>query len=408
MCDVARFLKSQNYIYFLRNLLSSPKIITTPLNRLFYMKTNFFALLIFLIAINPILAASTGGEPPRDRFVVVLDAGHGGKDPGNNWNGYSEKDISLKIALKVGAELEKLPDVKVIYTRKSDVFVTLAGRAQIANKAEADLFISIHMNGHKSQAQGTETFVLGLHRNQDNLEVAMRENQVIFLEEDYEMTYDGFNPNSPESYIGLTLMQEEYLDQSIHLADLIQQNFTNINKRVNRGVKQAGFLVLRETYMPSVLVEAGFLSNKSEGAYLNSASGQSAIAESIIRAVKDYKNFINLEIIESLEANPPIELTQQPEELPSDVYEGITFKVQLAATGKKLDPSSRNFKGLNQVSRNKEGKLFKYYFGATSSFSQIKDLHEQAKRSGYPDSYIVAFRGNEKISVNEALKTKMK
>lgn len=378
------------------------------MNRYLLMKTNFFAVLIFLLTVNPVLSAPATDDLPRERFVVVLDAGHGGHDPGNTWNGYIEKNIALNIVLKVGAELEKLPDVKVIYTRKSDVFVTLAGRAEVANKAEADLFISVHMNGHKSQAQGTETFVLGLHRNQDNLEVAMRENQVIFLEEDYEMTYDGFNPNSPESYIGLTLMQEEYLDQSIHLADLIQRNFTNINKRVDRGVKQAGFLVLRDTYMPSVLVEAGFLSNKAEGAYLNSASGQSAISESIVRAVKDYKNSINLEILENLEANPPVELVEEPAERPMDIYDGITFKVQLAASGKKLDLSSRNFKGLTQVTRNKEGKLFKYYYGATSSYSQIQDLHEQAKRTGYPDSYIVAFRGNEKITVNDALKTKMK
>lgn len=378
------------------------------MNRYFHMKTNFFILLIFFTVINPVLAASEEVDPPRDKFVVVVDAGHGGHDPGNSWNGFKEKGIALNIALKVGAELEKVPDIKVIYTRKSDVFVTLAGRAEIANKAEADLFISIHMNGHKSQAQGTETFVLGLHRNQDNLEVAMRENQVIFLEEDYEMTYDGFNPNSPESYIGLTLMQEEYLDQSILLADLVQKNFTNINKRVNRGVKQAGFLVLRETYMPSVLIEAGFLSNKSEGTYLNSAAGQAAIAESIVRAVKDYKNSMNLEMLDNFEANPPVELAAEPENKPLDVYDGITFKVQLAATGKKLDPSSKNFKGLSQVSRNKEGKLFKYYYGATSSYSQIQDLHEKAKRTGYPDSYIVAFRGEEKISVNDALKTKMK
>lgn len=378
------------------------------MNRYFNMKTKLFTLLIFFTAIFPALAASMAGDPPRDRFVVVLDAGHGGNDPGNTWNGYREKGIALNIALKVGAELEKIPDIKVIYTRKTDVFVTLAGRAEIANKAEADLFISIHMNGHKSQAQGTETFVLGLHRNQDNLEVAMRENQVIFLEEDYEMTYDGFNPNSPESYIGLTLMQEEYLDQSILLADLIQKNFTNINKRVNRGVKQAGFLVLRETYMPSVLVEAGFLSNRNEGAYLNSAAGQSAISESIVRAVKDYKNSMNLGILDNLEANPPVELTPKSEDPPLDIFDGITFRVQLAATGKKLDPNSRNFKGLKEVSRNKEGKLFKYYYGATSSYSQIQEYHEKARRTGYPDSYIVAFRGNEKISVNEALKTKMK
>lgn len=378
------------------------------MNRYFNMKTNFFSILIFLLVTNYLNAAVLEKDPPVEPFVVVLDAGHGGKDPGNTWNGFVEKDIALNIVMQVGAELEKLPDVKVIYTRKSDAFVTLAGRANIANKAKADLFISVHMNGHTSQAQGTETFVLGLHRNEDNLEVAMRENQVIFLEEDYEVTYDGFNPNSPESYIGLTLMQEEYLEQSILLADLIQKNFTNINKRVNRGVKQAGFLVLRQTYMPSVLVEAGFLSNKSEGAYLNSPNGQLAISRSIVQAVKDYKNSINLELLGGFEVNPPVALTTETEEMPIDIYEGITFRIQLAATGKKVDPAPKNFRGLREVSRNKEGKLFKYYYGATSSYSQIKELHETAKRSGYPDSYIVAFRGNEKISVNDALKTKMK
>ncbi|NJW53399.1 N-acetylmuramoyl-L-alanine amidase [Salinimicrobium sp. CDJ15-91] len=372
------------------------------------MRTNFFAVLIFLTSSIFAFAATSDSKPPREKFVVVLDAGHGGKDPGNTWNGYIEKDIALNIVLKVGAELEKLADVKVIYTRKTDVFITLAERANIANKAEADLFVSVHMNGHKSQAQGTETFVLGLHRNEDNLEVAMRENQVIFLEEDYEVTYDGFNPNSPESYIGLTLMQEEYLDQSIMLADLIQKNFTNVNKRVNRGVKQAGFLVLRQTYMPSVLVEAGFLSNKSEGAYLNSSNGQSAISESIVQAVKDYKNSINLGLLDGIEADPAVALTTEPEEQPVDIYDGITFKVQLAATGKKIDPNPKNFNGLREVSRSKEGKLFKYYYGATSSYSQIKDLHDAAKRSGYRDSFIVAFRGNDKLSVNDALKTKMK
>ena len=368
-------------------------------------------LISFLVLLTTTFSASLTAaekEPPKEEFVVVLDAGHGGHDPGNTWNGYIEKNIALNIVLKVGAELEKIPDVKVLYTRKTDAFVTLAGRAAIANKAEADLFVSVHMNGHNSQAQGTETFVLGLHRNQDNLEVAMRENQVIYLEEDYEVTYDGFDPKSPESYIGLTLMQEEYLDQSVLLADLIQKNFTNINKRVNRGVKQAGFLVLRETYMPSVLVEAGFLSNRAEGAYLNSAAGQSQISESIVEAVKNYKNSINLEILEGLAENPPIEVSTKVKAQPvSEIYDGITFRIQLAATGKKLDPQSKNFKGLRGVERMKEGKLFKYYYGATSSYVQIKEMHEVAKEKGFSTSYIVAFRDNTKISVNDALKTKM-
>jgi N-acetylmuramoyl-L-alanine amidase len=378
------------------------------MNRYLHMKTNLLAVVIFLTSLNFTYSSVPITDPVRDKFVVVLDAGHGGQDPGNRGNGYYEKDIALNIVLSIGAELEKLPDVKVLYTRKSDVFVTLAGRAEIANKAEADLFISVHCNAHKSQAQGTETFVLGLHRNEDNLEVAMRENQVIFLEEDYEVTYGGFDPNSPESYIGLTLMQEEYLNQSVLLADLIQKNFTHELKRVNRGVKQAGFLVLRQTYMPSVLIEAGFLTNTGEGAYLNSGQGQAGVSRAIVKAVLDYKKNFNMEILQGIDRNPPVALTPEPEEQPIDIYDGITFKVQLAATGKKIDPSPKNFRGLREVSRNKEGKLFKYYYGATSSYSQIKQLHDMAKQGGYPDSYIVAFRGNEKISVNDALKTKTK
>lgn len=380
------------------------------MNRYFYMKKNFLPLLFLLFSVSLFAETEISEcEPPRDKFIVVLDAGHGGQDPGNRGNGYYEKDIALNIVLSIGAELEKLPDVQVIYTRKSDVFVTLAGRAEIANKAEADLFISVHCNAHKSQAQGTETFVLGLHRNEDNLKVAMRENQVIYLEEDHEVTYDGFDPNSPESYIGLTLMQEEYLDQSILLADFVQKNFTHDLKRVNRGVKQAGFLVLRQTYMPSVLIETGFLTNKGEGTYLNSKSGQNRMATAIVNAVDNYKKSINLEVLEGLAENPPLEVNLDTAPLPSDdYYKDVTFRVQLAASGKKLEHSPRNFKGLKEVFRNKEGKLYKYYYGATSSYVKIQELHDVAKKKGFETSYIVAFRNDDKISVNEALKTKVK
>lgn len=367
---------------------------------------KFFALLIT----GTLFISSAPAQKPSEtsKFIVVLDAGHGGQDPGNSWNGFSEKNIALNIVLRVGAELEKVPNVKVMYTRKKDNFVTLAGRADIANKAEADLFVSVHMNGHKSQAQGTETFVLGLHRNQDNLEVAMRENQVIYLEENYEVTYDGFDPKSPESYIGLTLMQEEYLDQSILLADLIQKNFTNVNKRVNRGVKQAGFLVLRETYMPSVLVEAGFLSNKAEGTYLNSEKGKSEVSEAIVQAVKNYRSSINLEILDPIIEEVPALVIANTIENFDDTFIGVTFKVQLVASSKKLEPKSSNFKGLAPVFREKEEKLFKYYYGATSSYSQINKLHLEAQKKGFPSSYVVAFRDGKKITVNQALKTQSK
>ena len=371
------------------------------------MRTNLLQLLV-LVFISLFLTGFSilKKEPPSREFVVVLDAGHGGHDPGNRGNGYFEKKIALNIVLKVGAELEKVPGIKVIYTRKKDVFVTLAGRAEIANNAEADLFISVHCNAHSSQASGTETFVLGLHRNEDNLKVAMRENSVIFLEEDYEVTYDGFNPNSPESYIGLTLMQEEYLDQSILLADFVQKKFTNELERKNRGVKQAGFLVLRQTYMPSVLVETGFLSNDSEGAFLNSNSGQNKISEAIVKAVKEYKNNLNLDVLEDLNTDPPAEI-QSATIASSGFYKNVTFRVQLAASSRKLETKPQNFKGLDGVARSKEGKLFKYYFGATSSYPKIKEMHREAKDSGFSTSYIVAFKNGEKITVNEALKTKV-
>ena len=368
------------------------------------MRTNLLKLLVFLFIFSislPNLLADN--EKPRDRFVVVLDAGHGGKDPGNMGNGFKEKQIALNIILKIGEALEKQKNIEVIYTRKSDVFIPLDKRAKVANDAKADLFVSVHCNSHSSQAYGTETFVLGLHKTKANFEIAKKENSVIFLEEDYEVTYGGFNPNSPESYIGMALMQEEYLNQSILLADFVQKNFTNQLKRKDRGVKQAGFLVLKNAVMPSVLIETGFLTNNHEGPFLNSNSGQNKMASSIVEAINKYAQSINLSSLESVEDLAPGEKKEQP----SQIYEDITFKVQLAAGSKKLETRPYNFKGLQDVERTKEGKLFKYYYGFTSDYVMIKSIHERAKRNGYPSSYIVAFKDGRKISVNNALKTKV-
>ena len=376
------------------------------MKRYILMRTKILQLLVLILAGLFFSSFSPSETDPSKDFVVVLDAGHGGDDPGNRGNGYYEKDIALNIVLGIGAQLEKIPGVKVIYTRKTDVFVTLAGRAEIANNADADLFVSVHCNAHSSQASGTETFVLGLHRNEDNLKVAMRENSVIYLEEDYHVTYDGFDPKSPESYIGLTLMQEEYLDQSILLADFVQKNFTNDLKRPNRGVKQAGFLVLRQTYMPSVLIETGFLTNSSEGKYLNSKNGQSEMSEAIVKGIKQYKDMLNLEILEDFNQDTSIPIEKPDPAVATDIYEDITFKVQLAASSQKLELQPYNFKGLENVTRSKEGGLWKYYYGATSSYQEINRLHRLAKEKGYPNSYVTAFKNGKKITVNEALKTK--
>lgn len=349
------------------------------------MRTNLLKLFVFSFITILFSGVSHASEmsPNLDPFVVVLDAGHGGKDPGNMGNGYKEKDIALSIVLKIGKELEKYQNIKVVYTRDSDVFIPLEKRGKIANDAHADLFVSVHCNSHSSQAQGTETFVLGLHRNPTNFEVAKKENSVIYLEENYEVTYEGFDPNSPESFIGLTIMQEEYLDQSILLADLIQKRFTNDLHKVNRGVKQAGLIVLHQTYMPSVLVETGFLTNNQEGAYLNSSSGQQKMAGSITKAIIDYSHEINLNVLSDIQQSHPVAQTADNTAPDSQIYKDITFMVQLAAGSKKLDTKPYNFKGLQGVSREKEGKLYKYYYGKTSDYLRIQELHREAVKKRF-------------------------
>lgn len=349
-------------------------------------------------------ASLTFGQQ-QEPFKVVLDAGHGGKDPGKpSKEGYKESDIALKIVLALGKELEKLPDVEVIYTRKKDVFVDLHKRGRIANRADADLFLSIHCNAHTTQAYGTETYVLGLHRNHTNLNVAKAENEVIFLEDNYEETYSQYDINSPESMIGLELEQEEFLDQSVFFASLIQDNFRTQLKRKDRSVKQAGFIVLHQTVMPSVLIETGFITNKQEGKFLNSQSGQQKIAMSIADAVKTYKKNVqasneNTEpVIEDLEEDTPVKEEQ------NYIYENVTFKVQLAASKRRLATKSYNFKGLKNISRAKDGKLYRYYYGATSNYKEAQELQKFAKEKGYDGAFIVSFnKENIKIPLKQIL-----
>lgn len=378
------------------------------------MRTNPISTIVLTAFIfTCFLTSANAFQKNKDKFVVVLDAGHGGHDPGNMGNGYKEKEIALNIILSIGKQLEKDSKIKVIYTRKSDVFVTLRGRAEIANNADADLFVSVHCNSHNSSANGTETFVLGLHANQRNFEVAKRENEVIFLEEDYKSHYDGFDPNSPESLIGLTLMQEDYLDQSTQLAKFVQDNFTLKLNRNNRGVKQAGFWVLHNTSMPSVLIETGFLTYKPEGSYLNSNSGQSEMSIAIYNAIIEYKKILDQNVGENIYAqsttpmvvkeNDPIEQVDIP--TPELIYNNIVFKVQLAASSNKLEPKPKNFNGLTDVSREKEGKLFKYFYGYTSDYNKVKQLMVVAQKKGYPDCFIVAFKEGKRIDLIDAIKT---
>lgn len=369
-------------------------------------KRKYIIVFIVLTFITS-LTCFTSLHAQDDKFVVVLDAGHGGHDSGNLGNGYKEKNIALNVTLEVGKELEKNKDIKVIYTRKTDVFIELHERANIANRVDADLFVSIHCNAHHSQASGTETFVLGEKNTGRNFEVAKRENEVIFLEDNYEQHYEGFDPSSPESTIAIGIEQEVYVEQSIVLARKIEDNFINKAKRKSRGLKQASLLVIRNTYMPSVLIEVGFLTNNKEGAYLNTKSGQSKMAKAIKDAVLDYKKEIDQNVGSSILGTEKLdtETVETLENLPL-VYEGITFKVQIAASSKDLETKSYNFNGLSDISKLKVGKLYKYFYGSTSDYNKVKQLQEEAKSKGYTSSFVVAYnKKGVQIELDEALKS---
>lgn len=349
-------------------------------------------------------------QASKEQFVVVLDAGHGGKDSGNRGNGYYEKHIALNITLAIGKILENSSGFKVIYTRKKDSLIALNHRAKIANEADADLFVSIHCDAFQSpKAYGAGTFVLGLHRSKDNFRIAQKENSVIFLEEDYQVTYDGFDPNNPESVISLVLMQEAYLNQSIEAASAIQKSFVDNLDRKDRTVKQAGFLVLRETYMPSVLVEVGFLTNPKEGEFLNSKKGQAQMAQSIAKAISNYRNRLKATVGEELvvqtpeQKKPSAQANLSARSNQSKSEEEVEFKVQIAASSKKLALVPENFKGLSPITMTSQGSLYRYYFGGTPSFKTAEKLKKRARRKGYPNAFLVAFREGKKIKISEAI-----
>ena len=368
-------------------------------NTTIFLGTVRHLVLAFIVFTFSLTTLYSQKSQDKDVFTVVLDAGHGGKDSGNRGNQYYEKHIALTVTLKIGAILKKIPDINIIYTRKSDVFIPLNKRADIANSAKADLFVSIHCDAHTSNAYGAGTFVLGLHENDRNFRIAQKENSVIFLEEDYEKNYDGFDPNNPESVISLVLMQETYLDQSIQAANTIQQSFVRNLKRKNRTVKQAGFLVLRNTYMPSVLVELGFLTNKIEGAYLNSKKGQNEMSEAIAKAIVSYKNLLQSDLQEDVvfeESSTNIEENSLGSE--------YTFRVQISASKTMLEPKSFNFKGLSPIKRIKSGSLYKYFLGNATSYEKAKELQQRAIGKGYSGSFVVAFQGDEIVPLNNALK----
>jgi N-acetylmuramoyl-L-alanine amidase len=368
------------------------------------MKTKLASLITLLLAGALFASFSVIKNDTQKPFVVVLDAGHGGKDSGNIGNGFVEKDIVLDVTLQIGKILEKVPGIKVVYTRKTDVLIDLYRRGPIANEVDADIFVSIHCDAFTNQAYGVGTFVMGVDKSGKNLNTAKKENEVIFLEDNYEERYAGFDPNRPESLIGLTLMQEEYLDQSITLAGLIQSNIVNNLKRKDRSVRSAPFWVLHSSYMPSVLVELGFLTNNKEGPYVNSKKGRRELATQVANGILMYKKNIALgtsnaqnPVITQDAVDAAIKVSQEK------IYEDVTFKVQLAAGSKKIATKAYNFKGLKNVAREKFGTLYKYFYGSTSNYTEIQLLKTFAQEKGYTSAYVVAFKDGQKVKLSEVL-----
>ena len=312
--------------------------------------------------------------------TIVIDPGHGGKDAGciSRDGKTLEKNIVLDVGLRLGELIQQTyPDIKVIYTRSTDKFVPLDQRAAIANRNHADLFISIHVNSVKnnSSARGTETWVMGMHKSESNFEVCKQENSVIVLEEDYSSTYQGFDPKNPESYIIFSLLQNAHLEQSLYLADKMQESFQKGPIRKNRGIKQGGLLVLWKCTMPAVLTELGFMSNSEDLKALRSASQRQKMANSIFQAVKQYKQSYET-VIEV--TDPVIRGTQDPDGC---------YRIQIFASSKKLSPSDPAFKGLEGCQRLSAGSLYKYTYGRYASQEQArKDL--AYVRKFFPEAFI--------------------
>ncbi len=398
-----------------------------------YIKKYFLVYQTYILLIGLIMSTNMLAQDAR--FTVVLDAGHGGHDPGAIGSISREKDINLSVVLVLGAMIEKnFNDVKVVYTRKTDKYLTLQERADIVNNNHATLFICIHTNASQSSsAYGAETFTLGLAKSKANLDVAMRENSVILLEKDYKTKYRGFDPASVESYIMFEFMQDKYIDKSIEFSSSIQKQFVSYSRRSDRGVRQAGFWVLHRSACPSVLVELGFISNPAEERFLASDRGQNEMSAAIFNAFVDFKrlhdkmsgkqstkvskiekpvnfeeplknetlqNVINLPVENELVSESKLKNIEVVSL--DNVFNKPVYKIQLFATTKTLKPNSSEFKGLKNTDFFVEGGLKKYTLGAETNYSEIEKARQDVLLK-FPQAFIIAFVGTKKISVKEAL-----
>jgi N-acetylmuramoyl-L-alanine amidase len=375
--------------------------------------------LILILALILSFAMHTRAAINDKKWIVVIDAGHGGKDPGALGSFSYEKNITLPIALKTGQYIEQnIRNVSVVYTRKTDKFIDIRDRAEIANKNNADLFISIHANWAKAKnIQGTETYIMGLAKDEQNLEVAMKENEVILLENDYTSKYEGFDPKSPESYIMFTLMQNIYQEQSTGLASRIQSQYKERSGRSDRGVKQAGFWVLFMTTMPSVLTETGFITNPAEEKFLNSKDGQDYIASAIFRACKEYiseidKKSIFLSVNNQREeaitrdSTPVLSVKSVPEQtVPIKAVPDSTevlFRVQVAASVTKKQVRPENFKGIADITEIQSQERFRYTTGSFPDYLSAVRYRRNIEQL-FPDAFVIAVRKNKILPLPEAL-----
>lgn len=390
---------------------------------------------LFLITQGLVVAAQ------NKKFTLVIDAGHGGHDAGALGASSKEKNINLNVALAFGNYVERnCPDVKVVYTRKTDVFVTLHERANIANRHKADLFVSIHTNALPAgkQARGLETYTLGMNRANENFDVAKRENAVILYEKDYEQHYEGFDPNSSESYIMFEFMQDKNMAQSVDLAKMVQKRACSSANRQNKGVKQAGFLVLRETSMPSCLIELGFITTPQEEQQLNTRECIDALGYGIFQAFLDYRNKYDKTIIVPFEAperqvmekqaqervqkeseggktqtaeqekdNVPRseskKVNEVPEQKPATDSEAPIFKIQVLTSTTLIRQGDKRLKGLNGVDYYKDGGIYKYTIGASANYNEIYRLRKTMVGK-FPQAFIIAFKGGQRTDVVEAIK----
>ncbi|MEN8227198.1 MAG: N-acetylmuramoyl-L-alanine amidase [Bacteroidota bacterium] len=372
-------------------------------------KRSFHAILVStFLAYSFALSATAGGGEDVTKGIrtVVIDAGHGGKDSGAVGKRGKEKDIALSIALKVGQYIEEnMPEVELIYTRKKDVYVDLWKRAEIANEAEADLFISIHVNAFtRSSAYGTLTLVLGQHREDENFDVAVRENSVILLEEDYETRYEGFDPKSTESYIMFSLMQKTYFKQSIEFGAFVQDQFRERAQRKDLGVREQGLLVLAQTSMPGVLIETGFISNAQEEKYLMTEYGQDIIASAIYRGFRAYKEEIDrrsdftVVVVEEI-IEEPVPPSVEPKPIPADQ---IVFSIQIASSKSKVSTDPSSFNGQKGVVVVQDGRWFKYMVGQETNYHNALERCRAIKEK-FPDAFVVASKNGKLIPMNDAL-----